>query len=74
MDLLQKFNGEQEVGGKRFRVKKLPDYLIMHVKRFTKNEFFNEKNPTIVNFPIKNLDLTELVKPQEGSEETYIRI
>jgi hypothetical protein len=27
-------------------------YLILNIKRFTKNNFFTEKNPTIVNFPV----------------------
>lgn len=27
------------------------------MKRFTKNEFFLEKNPTIINFPIDNLQI-----------------
>ena len=31
----------------------MPNYLVLHVKRFTKNSFFIEKNPTIVNFPVK---------------------
>lgn len=34
---------------------------MIHIKRFTKNDFFVEKNPTIVNFPIKNLDLSDYV-------------
>lgn len=38
---------------KTFQLKHLPDYLILHIKRFTKNNFFVEKNPTIVNFPVK---------------------
>ncbi len=29
-------------------------YLIMNIKRFTKNNFFTEKNPTIVNFPVSD--------------------
>jgi hypothetical protein len=33
----------------------------VHLQRFTKNSFFLEKNPTIVNFPIRNLDLLEYV-------------
>lgn len=28
-------------------------------QRFTKNTFYIEKNPTIVNFPVKNIDLSE---------------
>jgi U4/U6.U5 tri-snRNP-associated protein 2 len=39
-------------------IAKLPKYLIVHIKRFSKNtQTFLEKNPTIVNFPIKNLEL-----------------
>jgi U4/U6.U5 tri-snRNP-associated protein 2 len=37
------------------------------MKRFTKNEFFVEKNQTIVNFPITSLDLSELM----GGEKKY---
>ncbi|XP_076807071.1 ubiquitin carboxyl-terminal hydrolase 39-like isoform X2 [Clavelina lepadiformis] len=67
--LLAKFNGmtEKEYKGKRdstmkrFEITKLPPYLIFYIKRFTKNLFFTEKNPTIVNFPVKNIDLEELV-------------
>jgi U4/U6.U5 tri-snRNP-associated protein 2 len=73
--LLSKFEGKNftdEPGlntKKRYRIIKLPRYLIVHVKRFFKNEFFMEKNPTIVNFPIKNLDLTELVWQKESAEK-----
>lgn len=34
-------------------------YLIFHLARFTKNNFYVEKNPTIVNFPVKNLELKD---------------
>lgn len=53
---------------KKYEITKLPKYLVIHIKRFSKNEFFLEKNPTIVNFPIKNLDLTELVQLKEGQK------
>uniref|UniRef100_H2Y010 ubiquitinyl hydrolase 1 n=1 Tax=Ciona intestinalis TaxID=7719 RepID=H2Y010_CIOIN len=67
--LLAKFNGmtEKEYKGKRdstmkrFEITRLPPYLIFYIKRFTKNLFFIEKNPTIVNFPVTNIDLEELV-------------
>ena len=39
------------------RLTRLPPYLILHIKRVTTNNFFLEKNPTIVNYPIVNLDL-----------------
>ncbi|CAM9221693.1 unnamed protein product [Discosporangium mesarthrocarpum] len=47
---------------KRYVLKRLPRYLVFHLGRFTKNNFYVEKNPTIVNFPVKNLELKEWVK------------
>lgn len=60
--LLQKFDGETIdylVTGERrqYSIKQLPQYLILHLKRFTHNKFFVEKNPTIVTFPLRNLDM-----------------
>ncbi|XP_063603203.1 ubiquitin carboxyl-terminal hydrolase 39-like [Penaeus indicus] len=65
--LLSKFDGKtgkeyqtyKENILKRFQLTGLPPYLILYHKRFTKNTFYIEKNPTIVNFPVKNIDLTE---------------
>ena len=36
------------------------------MKRFTRNNFFVEKNPTIVNFPVKNLELKDIIPLPEG--------
>ncbi|CAH0488867.1 unnamed protein product [Peronospora farinosa] len=47
---------------KTYQIETLPAYLIFHVKRFTRNNFFIEKNPTIVNFPVKNLELRDYMK------------
>ena len=61
--ILAKFNGRQtqEFGPtlKRHQLKVLPKYLILHIKRFTKNNFVEEKNPTIVNFPLRGIDMAE---------------
>ncbi|RLN88451.1 hypothetical protein BBJ28_00008983 [Nothophytophthora sp. Chile5] len=56
---------------KTYRIDSLPAYLIFHVKRFTRNNFFIEKNPTIVNFPVKNLELRDYLKLDQSlpSEE-----
>jgi len=69
--LLEKFNGEKihEIiarGGesrelKRYSIRKLPPYQVFLIKRFRKNNFFIEKNPTVVNFPLKDLDLAQCV-------------
>ncbi|KAJ9562763.1 hypothetical protein OSB04_007923 [Centaurea solstitialis] len=47
------------------RVTKLPRYLILHMRRFTKNSLSSvqEKNPTLVNFPLKNLELKDYIIP-----------
>nr|BAN65948.1 U4/U6.U5 tri-snRNP-associated 65 kDa protein, putative [Babesia bovis] len=60
--LLQKFQGESAHTSPtgelcKYKIWKLPDYLVINIKRFTKNNFFIEKNPTIVSFPMKNLDM-----------------
>ncbi|KAJ3214318.1 U4/U6.U5 tri-snRNP-associated protein 2 [Dinochytrium kinnereticum] len=51
----------------RMKLKRLPKYLAFHIKRFTKNNFAMEKNPTIVNFPLKNLDMSECVQDIGGA-------
>ncbi|XP_015786303.1 U4/U6.U5 tri-snRNP-associated protein 2 [Tetranychus urticae] len=75
-NLLAKFNGVTETENKtykesfmrRFEITQLPKYLILYMKRFTKNTFYIEKNPTIVNFPIKDVDLTELLSPAKRTD------
>lgn len=66
--ILSKFDGmtTQEFGNtlKRHHLTRLPPYLILHIKRFTKNNFVEEKNPTIVNFPLRGVDLRDYVDPK----------
>lgn len=51
---MNKFDGETitevvrpQIARMRYRVTKLPPYIIVHMQRFTKNNFFVEKNPTL---------------------------
>lgn len=67
-NILKKFDGESitevvrpRIARMRYRVIRLPQYLILHMRRFTKNNFFIEKNPTLVNFPVKNLELKDYI-------------
>lgn len=53
---------------KKYQLLALPSTLILHIKRFTKNTFFVEKNPTIVNFPIKNLILKDYLSAMEEGQ------
>ncbi|CAO3587648.1 unnamed protein product [Absidia cylindrospora] len=68
--ILNKYDGEtvQEVAGqkKRYQITRLPKYIIFNIKRFNKNNFTDEKNPTIVNFPIKNVDMTHFTTSEEA--------
>eukprot|EP00002_Diphylleia_rotans_P029191 TRINITY_DN5931_c0_g1_i2.p1 TRINITY_DN5931_c0_g1~~TRINITY_DN5931_c0_g1_i2.p1 ORF type:complete len:327 (+),score=67.35 TRINITY_DN5931_c0_g1_i2:705-1685(+) len=69
---LQKFDGktvEITMTGekKKYVLTKLPKYLILHLKRFKKNNFFMEKNPTIVTFPVKNLEMKDYLEIEDES-------
>lgn len=79
-DLLSKFDGKREhehrtpkdISVRRYQIAKLPRYLILYYKRFTKNTFFVEKNTHIVDFPISNLNLKRLVtSPEDESRQQY---
>jgi U4/U6.U5 tri-snRNP-associated protein 2 len=76
---LTKFDGQtcQEMmnGDRRqYVITKLPRYMLIHIKRFSKNtQQFSEKNPTIVNFPVRNLDMgnyTQLSEADRARENT----
>ena len=73
---LSKYDGATEYdvargGRKTFAVDALPPYLILHMKRFTRNNFFVEKNPTIVTFPVRNLELRDALPLPPGLASKY---
>ncbi|OAQ64660.1 snRNP assembly factor [Pochonia chlamydosporia 170] len=66
--ILSKYDGksaqEHHSQRKRYRLlHPLPPYLILHVKRFSQNKFVSERNPTIVTFDARNLDVSPYVEP-----------
>lgn len=67
--VLQKYNGivAQERMNTRVRYRllhPLPPYLMMHVKRFQPNKFLqSQRNPTIVTFNPRSLDMGPYVEP-----------
>ncbi|KAJ1676011.1 U4 U6.U5 tri-snRNP-associated protein [Spiromyces aspiralis] len=67
--LLKTYDGSTAVErlneAKRYQLLRLPKYVILHMRRFKKNNFNVEKNPTIVNFPIRDVPLGELVPEDE---------
>lgn len=67
--LLSKYNGITASEKLSHRVRHrllhpLPPYLLFHTKRFSKNRFVSERNPTIVTFPsTHSLDMSPYVEP-----------
>jgi U4/U6.U5 tri-snRNP-associated protein 2 len=65
-EVLAKYDGVtfQEARGliRRYKVLKLPPFLIIHYKRFTKNNFVEERNRTIVNYPVKQLSMADYIE------------
>ncbi|PGH07694.1 U4/U6.U5 tri-snRNP-associated protein 2 [Blastomyces parvus] len=67
--LLNKYNGIVASEKLSHRVRHrllhpLPPYLLFHIKRFSKNKFVSERNPTIVTFPSpRSLDMSPYVEP-----------
>ena len=58
-NILKKFDGESitevvrpRIARMKYRVTRLPQYMILHMRRFTKNNFFVEKNPTLGEYNI----------------------
>ncbi|KAG8387606.1 hypothetical protein BUALT_Bualt02G0038700 [Buddleja alternifolia] len=80
LNILQKFNGEtvtevvdSHFARMRYRVTRLTQYLILHMRRFSSNNFFVEKNPTLVNFPVRNLELRDYIPLPEHNANERVR-
>ncbi|KAJ2452176.1 U4 U6.U5 tri-snRNP-associated protein [Coemansia sp. RSA 2336] len=75
MTLLQRYGSTQPEQTSMFQLTRLPQYIICHIKRFQKNEFAVEKNPTVVNFPVRSLPFGQLLpqntREMRGRDTTY---
>eukprot|EP01118_Nematostelium_gracile_P016981 TRINITY_DN7131_c0_g1_i1.p1 TRINITY_DN7131_c0_g1~~TRINITY_DN7131_c0_g1_i1.p1 ORF type:complete len:918 (-),score=273.75 TRINITY_DN7131_c0_g1_i1:43-2796(-) len=57
---------------KKFDLWGLPPVLVIHLKRFSfKKSYWREKLETLVNYPIKGLDLTDYVKGPKDNRFIY---
>lgn len=70
--ILSKYDGhsaqEHLAHRRRYRLMHpLPPYLVMHVKRFSQNKFVSERNPTIVTFDSRDLDVSPYVEPDPAA-------
>ncbi|KAG1327301.1 U4/U6.U5 tri-snRNP-associated protein 2 [Cocos nucifera] len=95
-NILKKFDGETVtevvrpcIARMRYRVTRLPKYLILHMRRFTKNNFFIEKNPTLGEgsyrvfvqrkseelwYEMQDLHVTETLPQMVALSEAYMQI
>ena len=52
---------EHRQANKKFELWKVPDILVMHLKRFSSNRNFRDKLELFVDYPVEGLDLAERV-------------
>ncbi|KAH7285349.1 hypothetical protein KP509_33G024300 [Ceratopteris richardii] len=61
---------EHRQASKKLDLWRLPDILVVHLKRFSYNRYLKNKLETFVNFPIYDLDLSKYV-PQKDAAAMY---
>merc|ERR1719210_1420236 len=56
---------------KKFDLWSLPEVLIIHLKRFSYNRYWRDKIGTVIEFPVKNLDMTPYVINSAHGQAIY---
>ncbi|KAF8082389.1 hypothetical protein N665_0829s0006 [Sinapis alba] len=62
---------EHRQAKKKLDLWKLPEILVVHLKRFTYSRFLKNKIDTLVNFPVHDLDLSKYVMNKDGQSCLY---
>lgn len=62
---------EDKQANKKLNLWKLPEILVVHLKRFAYTRLVKSKIDTFVDFPIRDLDLSKYVKNREGESYLY---
>lgn len=63
---------EHRQASKKLDLWRLPDILVIHLKRFSYSKWLKNKLETFVDFPIHDLDVSKYVKSKDASEGTHI--
>jgi ubiquitin carboxyl-terminal hydrolase 8 len=66
--ILNDETGKKEKASKRIMFWNLPDILIISLKRFSNN---NKKNDKIIDFPLKNLDMSKFILGYDKNSYKY---
>ncbi|KAJ2076608.1 U4 U6.U5 tri-snRNP-associated protein [Coemansia sp. RSA 988] len=63
--LLQRYDGstviESNGQATKYQLLRLPRFIICHIKRFSKSGLLAEKNPTVVNFSLRNVPFGDIL-------------
>ncbi|KAL6623060.1 hypothetical protein ACP70R_032939 [Stipagrostis hirtigluma subsp. patula] len=60
---------EHRQASKKLDLWRLPEILVVHLKRFSYSRYMKNKLDTFVNFPIHDLDMTKYAKPTSRGDQ-----
>ncbi|XP_042504881.1 ubiquitin carboxyl-terminal hydrolase 9-like [Macadamia integrifolia] len=63
---------EHRQATKKLDLWRLPEILVVHLKRFSYSRYMKNKLDTLVNFPIHNLDLNKYVKSEGAGPQSHV--
>ncbi|XP_008811872.2 ubiquitin carboxyl-terminal hydrolase 9-like [Phoenix dactylifera] len=63
---------EHRQATKKLDLWRLPEILVVHLKRFSFSRYLKNKLDTFVNFPVHNLDLSKYVKHRAVAPHSYV--
>eukprot|EP01084_Bolivina_argentea_P124838 221222_1 len=63
---------EHKEAKKKLDLYALPAICIIHLKRFTQNGYYREKNDCSVQYPIKGLDLSQWIQSDDSNTEDML--
>ncbi|KAJ4951929.1 hypothetical protein NE237_028761 [Protea cynaroides] len=63
---------EHRQATKKLDLWRLPEILVVHLKRFSYSRYLKNKLDTLVNFPIHNLDLSKYVKSKGTAHQSLV--
>lgn len=63
---------EHRQASKKLDLWRLPEILVIHLKRFSYSRYFKNKLDTFVSFPTQNLDLGKYAKDKDASNVRYV--
>lgn len=65
---------EHRQASKKLDLWRLPEILVVHLKRFSYSRFLKNKLDTFVNFPTRDLDLTRYVSHKNGPQSNLYEL